>query len=522
MATTAAPPPLPNMNLPPPPLPGGQLPPPPVPGGMPPPPGAVPGMPPMPGMPPPQRSKTVLVTHLPPLLQDKNRLRSWLIEVTGIRHILLCPNVNNKPQQQSLDNNKTNNNTVKTTDIFSLLNKPTIKKEDGGGDPAEQPSDEKNDNDDDTPIVHALITCGHADGAMKLVSVLRAYWNSETNSSSNGNRNTKCQAHWVPVQPNLPLPPPTSFADYSETLIENLVAALRQSHENLQNNHATVRSTTTTTNNTNGDNTTIVTAPNSNSNTNVMSSDEPGVDEVEDPMEIPAILELVQQFRTSLEQQQGNKAVRRKELVLQKVKAALERVRQQPPPAPGMTSASGPGGPPPPPPMGTLPPPMPAHLPPPPLPSGNLPPPPPLPGNLPPPPAAHNLPQPPPSSSGPPAVAAAAKGPRGVSNLPAWMTKQQQQQSPSTPAAAAAAAATEEPDAKRVKVEPQLSLQDWIAAEIEKLMGEPEASLANFVHGKAVALQASNNLRSLLPELQEVLDEDAPGFLERLQKRMEG
>jgi len=179
---------------------------------------------------------------------------------------------------------------------------------------------------------------------------------------------------------------------------------------------------------------------------------------------------------------------------MNKLQAALERIRQQPPPLEAPV------------PVGNLPPPMPhvpAHLPPPPMPTGHLPPPPPPPhmvGNLPPPPTG-NLPPPP--GAGPP-------GPRGVSNLPAWMTKQQQPPPP------------EEPATKRLKVEATttpVDLKVWITQQIQLLLGEPEASLVTFIHNH-VTSQPPKPIADLLPELQEVLDEDASAFLEKLQHQV--
>ena len=442
------------------------------------PPGPIPG-----GMAPPPRatlSKTVLLTNLPTVLQDKSRLRSWLVEITGVRLILLCP----PSKHRSLNGNsssdgKDSSSPPKNTDIFALLNNI------GGG----------------KQMHHALVTCTHVDGAMKMVSVLRQYWdNSNKSTTNNDDDDNSPAAHWVPSQPHMPLPPPTTFPDYSQENIDKYCAALKTCWENLETNESTSFQPSA--------------GSSANSTSNGPSSGPPstmdaddGAEEVEDPLENPVVLEAVRKFRQSLEQQQGQKAVRRKELVMSKVQAALERIRQLPPPPRNNNNSASDAstGPPPPVPLpntaGNLPPPPMGNLPPPPV--GNLPPPPV--GNLPPPPLPSNLPPPP--MPGPP-VRGPPPGPRGVSNLPAWMTKQPAPQE--EPAAG-------EPAAKKPRVE-HTDIREWISQEIQQLMGVPEASLVDFIY-KHVS-DKSKAIQDLLPELQDVLDEDAPAFLDKLQKQL--
>ncbi|KAL7572510.1 hypothetical protein ACA910_000334 [Epithemia clementina (nom. ined.)] len=506
-------------------------------------------------------SKTILLTNLPDLLQDKNRLRSFLVEVTGVRHILICSPkaLQGKRKQQSLGNssNASNTSNRNTGDLFSLL-KLFIRNQDNL--PVKEEEDEGQKERQEHQAVmatHALVTCGHADGAMKLVSALRQFWAKRKaklgeSSVENNDANTlESGAHWVPVQPNLPLPPPTSFPDYTPDLVENLCQKLEASYESLSNSSQSNQNSQNTgggNDNSNGNSSNTI--PNTSS-TGPIGDDAGGDGEEEDPLQNPIVLEAVRQFRQSLEQQQGHKAVRRKELVMKKLEAAMERLRQHPPSA---VDGYATGGPPPPhmgiglPPLppGGLPPPMPplppmdmagGLLPPPPM---MPPPPPPLGGHLPPPPPRHDLPPPPtpagpplqPPSQAPPPMSAPppTTGPRGVSNLPAWMTQQQQQlqqqqQQPpqgTTSAPNATSSSDVEPPTKRPRTEEgsNVDLKQWIAKEIQQLLGEPEASLVDFIYEHATNHEA-RPIQDLRPELQDVLEEDAPAFLQKLQDQID-
>ena len=74
-----------------------------------------------------------------------------------------------------------------------------------------------------------------------------------------------------------------------------------------------------------------------------------------------------------------------------------------------------------------------------------------------------------------------------------------------------------EPAAKKPRVE-HTDIREWISQEIQQLMGVPEASLVDFIY-KHVS-DKSKAIQDLLPELQDVLDEDAPAFLDKLQKQL--
>lgn len=56
-------------------------------------------------------------------------------------------------------------------------------------------------------------------------------------------------------------------------------------------------------------------------------------------------------------------------------------------------------------------------------------------------------------------------------------------------------------------------LRTWIAAAIVEYLGEEEATLIDFIVRHVVERKAPDHL---LPELKEVLEEDADGFLDKL------
>ena len=105
-------------------------------------------------------SKTILLQDLPEFLCDKNRLRTWLGEVTSVRHIHLV----------------------------------------------KQPSSSSS----------SLVTLTHPDGAVKLVIAIR-YVRQQLQQNDN-NDNKPVAAHWVPSQPHVPLPPPALDPTIGETL----------------------------------------------------------------------------------------------------------------------------------------------------------------------------------------------------------------------------------------------------------------------------------------------------------------
>jgi hypothetical protein len=127
-----------------------------------------------------------------------------------------------------------------------------------------------------------------------------------------------------------------------------------------------------------------------------------------------------------------------------------------------------------------------------------------------------NMLPPPPPPGHPSMGQAPPAAPRGVSNLPAWMTAQQQQ-SPMAPAAGAAASTLD-----------AAILRAFVSSQIQKYLGEDEPTLGEFVVRKVLevvgaatsaATSSSDPLpelirTALLPDLKDVLDEDSDAFME--------
>jgi hypothetical protein len=366
----------------------------------------------------------------------------------------------------------------------------------------------------------ALLTMSHADGALKVVTAFRQFQTEFlaklTDDDTQKEMIQKFQVHLVPTHPDIPVPPAMMDPTTVQVLGDRLVSSFPDPHRPTPVvAPVTVKEP-------------VIRGPD--------SDEEQDDEEEEDPLTAPAVLAAVREFRRKLARQQGGKATRRQELVKSKMEYWKPIVRQR-------MLAGGmppPGAPPsqlPPPPLPGAPPP-PSQLPPPPLPgapmAGQLAPPP-LPGappshsqlppptlpGAPPPPLGNRLPPPPlpgnlpPPGQLPPQIAA----PRGVSNLPAWMTQQQQPPSEGS-----------EPPTKRTKTddwqsqplsipaEAQTPFRDFVATQIQQLLGEAEISLVDFV---CQQVQEHKTVTQLLPELQDVLEEDAFGFCERLYEKVQ-
>ncbi|GAX27141.1 hypothetical protein FisN_13Lh309 [Fistulifera solaris] len=442
--------------------------------------------PPVVGLPaPPPRGRpgatnVVLLTHLPAALHKRQVLREWLMPCGNVRHVVFVPS----EQEEDED-------------------------------------EEKIPKQQEESMRTALLTMSHADGALKVVTAFRHFQTEFlaklTNDDTQKDTIQKFQVHLVPTHPDIPVPPAMMDPTTVQVLGDRLVTSFPDPNRP-----------------------TPVVAPSTAKEPVIRgpdSDEEQDDEEEEDPLTTPAVLAAVREFRRKLARQQGGKATRRQELVKSKIEHWKPIVRQRMlaggAPSPGVP----PGVPPlpsqlPPPPLPGAPP-LPSQLPPPPLPgappapmAGQLPPPPPLPGaplpplgsQLPPPPLPGNLPPlppPPPPGQLPPQIAA----PRGVSNLPAWMTQAQQPPSEGS-----------EPPTKRMKTddwqsqplfvptEARTQFRDFVAAQIQQLLGEPEVSLVDFV---CQQVQEQKTVTQLLPELQDVLEEDAVNFCERLYEKVQ-
>jgi hypothetical protein len=367
--------------------------------------------------------------------------------------------------------------------------------------PPEQDEDEeeKVPKQEEESMRTALLTMSHADGALKVVTAFRHFQTEFLAKVDDTQKDTiqKFQVHLVPTHPDIPVPPAMMDPTTVQVLGDRLVASFPD-----PNRPTPVVAPVTVKE-------PVIRGPD--------SDEEQDDEEEEDPLTTPAVLAAVREFRRKLARQQGGKATRRQELVKSKIEHWKPIVRQRMlaggvPGVPPSQLPPLPGAPPPPSQLPPPPPPLPG-VPPPPL-GSQLPPPPLLPGNLPPPP-------PPPPSLGqlpPPQIAA----PRGVSNLPAWMTQQAQQPPPSE--------GSEPSPTKRRKTDDwqsqplsipstaQTPFRDFVATQIQQLLGEAEMSLVDFV---CQQVQAQKTVTQLLPELQDVLEEDAFGFCERLYEKVQ-
>jgi hypothetical protein len=380
--------------------------------------GSFAGVPSMMGRPPNQ----VLLVNVPTILHNSHSLREFLLPCGNTRSILFVP-------------------------------------------PIAGPNDNSKKTDASIPVT-ALLTLSHADAALRVVSGLKQLMKDDDTLPPN------FQTHLVPTNPDIPLPPAMMDSESMQVLAEKL----QQSLESVKKGETATTSTTTTTTN----ETTTDIAHVHQEITKTVNSNQDGDDEEEaDPLKAPEVLKLVQEFRNKLEQQQGSKSIRRKELVCQRLEQMLPVVRQrmkgeaeQRRLLPPLPPAGGPG--------------LPAPHP-----------------NLPPVPEAANASLPPPPPPG---------APRGVSNLPAWMT-----------AANSQPAETAEPPAKKARLDvdsfPNIpadshaALRSFISSQIRNYLGEEEATLIDFIFNHVTA---QKTVESLLPELKEVLDDDAAACLQAI------
>lgn len=445
MASNLAPPPPPMGGPPPPPAAG--LPPPPM--GGPPPPG-VPGLPPPPtaaagaghGAPPRiPFTPTLLLTKVPPFLHTFRAVRDWMYPCGSVRN---C--------------------------VFHPRNK-ALNAEDDGDEDLALPS---------TARITILVTMSHPDGACKFLGAFKNF------TSRLDERYNDLQALMVPASKDVPLPPPLldeeSQQVLGEKLWQNFVAA--ESPETAAGGGPASTSAS-------------VQPPLDADKVAAAAGGSSNYDVDEDPLNAPAVLQAVKEFRRKLTKTQSYQKRKRMELVAQKLIEIAPRVKaQMEAEAKAGVGMSAPGGLPPPPfppPPGTLPPPPPGAGGPPPLM---------LPGGLPPPP-------PPPGAGA--ENPSADSGKRGRSNLPAWMTQQ-------PPAAAA------EPPTKKLKSEatppthfPALppsthaTLKAFLEAQVQEALGEKEETLISFLYNHIVASKAASEL---LEELKMVLEEEAGAFLQ--------
>ena len=345
----------------------------------------------------------------------------------------------------------------------------------------------------------------HGDGALKLVCAVEYLSNKY---------NIPTQAHLVPASPDIPLPVPVMDDNVTEQVGEQLWQLWidMKDGKKIESSRTDPPQAVVPT-----------TLENEDSRLDaarVAAAAGGAYDEDADPLNAPAVLEAVKQFRLQLSKKEQEQKEKRSRVISEKIQQVLPIVKEKMKqeriperiPAPPMVL---------PPPMGI--PPPPSVVPP---PGGLLPPPPPpLPGVTPP--VGILAPEELPKES----------GRRGVSNLPAWMTKDNpqavEQALNQVDIAPPLPSHPEGPPRKRPKMDlvvstseenfspPQdtVELRSFIASQIQELLGEEETTLIDFcfkhvMEGKSYA--------SLKEELLVVLEEDAPVFVESLKNKVKG
>lgn len=451
-------PPMVAMGLPPP-----SLPPPPMAGITP----QIPVLIPPPPIPLPvvARPNQLLFTNVPTFLHNIRTIRDWIMSVGGTRSVLLLP-----PPPRTMDGRVRNEN----DNSLSI----DWKKTEG--------------------TITALATMTNPDVAIRVVSAFR--YMALTHLKEHKDESLRnFYVHPVPNNPDVPLPPIMMMdPDVVTTTGEAMYSALLRCRDG-GDITAVVGDI--------GPNHTHTESGNGNNNNNTSSSNSGNIgtnddrtgnynDDNEgnhiDPLESPAVLEAVRQFREHLATLQGSKATKRQQLVSDAIAKELPVMRQRmtqerAAAAAAVANAAT---------VPSLPPPHPMIL------------------------TGMQLPPPPP----PPPVSSIHHAPRGVSNQPAWMTQQQQEQQVTS------SSVNDEPPTKRMKVDvtdPTLvfpmittpdkvaTLRQYISHQIQHYLGEAEETLVTFVLDR-LTTTPNANVASLLPELTEVLDDDAVVFLQSI------
>jgi hypothetical protein len=427
------------------------------------------GAPPQQSQPPPPN--TVLLTHLPSFLHSVRAIREWIGPCGNSRTVLFVPPVQD-PGNTDMD-------------ILAELT---------------------GDTGTSSTNITALVTLSHADAAAKLIAAFRHFQQqlSATSTEEAGafteeagaSTATIMEAYLVPNHPDIPLKPVHMDPEVAQVLGDKLMASYLNISLGKSSAATNTNAMDTTTTSTTAPTPMDITKPKGPEQRNDNDDDQQDDDDdQQDPLTTPVVLSAVRDFRRRLEQQQGSKSTRRKELVALQLQEMMPLMKQR-----IVEEASRPAAaaapPPPPPPAGG----------PPPMPTGNLPPPPPQPS-------------------------AAESSQRGVSNLPAWMTKQ------GAPDATAEATteATQEPPAKKPRLEvPSLegnteqkfpamdvahheAVKEAIAAQCVQSLGEPVPTLVDFIY-KHVTEQSLVSV--VLLEVQEVLEDEAAQFVQTLWEKV--
>jgi hypothetical protein len=456
---------------------------------------------------PPASSTTtiVLLTNVPACLHHPRAVRDWIVSCGNARSVMLVPPPP-KPKRSK----------AKKSLAASDGNKDSAVEE------ADDNDDESDDDDDDEeedrdlvpssklPTVTGLVTMSHPEAAVRFVAAFKSFHaklvsslpsDDDDDDDSSKNKNSaetkKFAAHLVPLSnPEIPLPPLAAGLD--PAVVEALGKQLHKNYQNWKSgerNHLLAGYWGTAQHQNDSAEPSATNEATSTSSLpqkrtrNYLDDDDDDDDDDDMPsnehLKSPEVRQAVQAFRRKIERLNTTKSSRRKQIVLERVSAMLPKVRDRvqrelerernppnvPPPGLAPPQPAGPHG------MMMM--------------------------NMPPP--------PPPTGQAPPAA------PRGVSNLPAWMTASAQQQQQLAPTAAAAAS----------KLDAAL-LRTFVSSQIQKYLGEDEPTLGEFVVRKVLevvggstsaAESSSDSLperirTALLPDLKDVLDEDSDAFME--------
>jgi len=538
------PPPLPTGGPPPAHLPMPPPPPPPMPTGLPPPPNSThiinipippshhPMVPVGRGAPPPRGggmrpgmrspfTNTVLITNVPYFFHGYNHIRDLLYPCGTAKTCSFYPRVPKRNKENkgedTTDNNEEGEGNVETMKTMATTN---------GGDNTMMAT--TNDGRNKNKIT-VLVNMVSPDQAVKVFACFKNF----TGQLDDQYKDMRC--YMLPSSHDVPLPPPLVDNMTQKVLGSKLFANFNSLEKTTQFN-ATSRNkddsndkpgatAATTGNETEGDDVENTTNKDENNDQpKLLDADKVAAaaggvsayDAEEDPLNAPAVLAAVKEFRRKLDRTHGNQKTQRAEMVAKKLKEVRPRIRtvmesekkrrlellKQRQEKLKLWKDGGIGRAPPAP--VSLPVPAQTSLPQPPLPGGGPPPPPP------------SLGLPPPPMQGAERGASADSGKRGRSNLPAWMTQQQQQQ-PEEPASKKAKTATDSSSTTYPSHFPQTLpttshaiLRQFLANQVRESMGEEEATLIDFLYSHILEGKATSEL---LQELQVVLEEEADSFL---------
>jgi hypothetical protein len=227
----------------------------------------------------------VLLVNVPLFLYSSRSLRDWIVSCGNARSVVLVP-------------------AAAASDVTAV---------------AANENDNENTNSNINPTRTALLQMSHPDSAVRLVSAFRQFKKENT-------VDTNFQAHLVPTNPDVPLPPAMMDAATVIVLAEQLKRAYESWKKGGENTSTSTPAATV-----NNKTSTAVSLPSQQQQSQTIINTTTGEqeDSAHDPLQAPHVLQEVQAFRRRLEEQQGSKATKRKELVSQKLQALLPAMRER-------------------------------------------------------------------------------------------------------------------------------------------------------------------------------------------------